>query len=330
VTSAILIGIVLYWVDYDELLASLAQTEYIYLILALTLNLLNRTLMPLKWHLLLAVKGMQIGYFEAVKIYFISSFLGFFLPATIGSDAVRIYYVRRHGFSYPDIISSILVERFIGMIALLLFGVMGCFLFIGYIRDIPFDLHRLLIYAIAAVVAITGVFTLSINSHASGLFLRLLAKLDRYRFIGKATGLIAKIYRSYIAYNRYRGTLLVFFLLTCLEVSLPIFRSYLVALAFGVEVPLIYFFAFIPIILLLIRLPISIDGFGIQEGGFVYFLSLAGVSSSIGFGIGLVNHIIILIGLLPGAIFYMLLKSSDRQMIKRGKLADDTARHAPA
>jgi hypothetical protein len=89
---------------------------------------------------------------------------------------------------------------------------------------------------------------------------------------------------------------------------LPIIRSYVVALAFGVEVPLIYFFAFVPIILLFTRLPISIYGFGI----------------------GLVNHIIILIGLLPGAIFYMLLKSSDRQMIKRGKLADDTARHAPA
>jgi len=88
-------------------------------------------------------------------------------------------------------------------------------------------------------------------------------------------------------YRKRRLIGLLFFLLTCIEVSLPVIRGYLVATALSLNVSLAYFFAFVPIILLMIRLPISIDGFGLQEGGFVYFLSFVGISATLGFSVGI-------------------------------------------
>ncbi len=52
------------------------------------------------------------------------------------------------------------------------------------------------------------------------------------------------------------------------------------------------------------RLPISLDGFGIREGAYVYFPGLVGISKTIAFSVGFINHIVSIIGILPGGIFY--------------------------
>ena len=162
--SIVLLAILICWVDFDGLEASLARANYIFLIPAMLLILANRILMPVKWNLLLLSKKVNIGFYEAIKIYFIASFLGFYLPPTIGADLVRAYYVRDYGFNYPDIISSILVERFLGLVALLAFGVIGCVLFYGIVKDTNFDNTRLLAIALFSFVIISLIFLASLNT----------------------------------------------------------------------------------------------------------------------------------------------------------------------
>ena len=100
---------------------------------------------------------------------------------------------------------------------------------------------------------------------------------------------------------------------------LPILRPYVIALALGVSVPIAYFFVLVPIVLVLIRLPISFDGFGLQEGAFVFFLSLVGISEGVAFSVGLTNHLVFLLGILPGGIMY----SMSRKFKKGGRIATE-------
>jgi hypothetical protein len=47
-----------------------------------------------------------------------------------------------------------------------------------------------------------------------------------------------------------------------------------------------------------------LDGFGLQEGAFIYFLGLVGVAYSEAFLLGITSHILALCSLLPGGLLY--------------------------
>ena len=73
--------------------------------------------------------------------------------------------------------------------------------------------------------------------------------------------------------------------------------------------------------MLLVRIPISLNGFGINEGGSTFFLAFVGIPKAIGFSIGLVDHFVNIIGLIPGALFYIFEKdvkeiSQEKEMLK--------------
>ena len=311
--SIILVTCLLYWTDVEQFRKAFENAKYTYLFYAVILIFFNRILMPIKWNLLLQAIDIRIRWFESIRIYFIASFLGVFLPPTIGADAVRAFHVHKEKYPISDIMSSILVERLIGLIALLFFTLLGCFLFIMKFSDVTVDVSAFFIMLLIFLPVLTGLFFLSLHKRAMSVFERILNRFDRVPFLGRASKLSKKLLDSYLIYGTRKKILFVFFLLTLLEITLPIIRSYLVAVSLGVDIPLVYFFSFVPIILLLIRLPISFDGFGIQEGGFIYFLSFFGVSATLAFSVGIINHFVFLLGLLPGAFFYAVSGFKKRQ-----------------
>ena len=313
VISATIISILVYYIDLNQLKKAVSNANPIYLLVCIGLIAVNRTLMPVKWNLLLRAQDINVGWLYTIKIYFISSFLGFFLPPTIGADMIRVYYVHRRSKEIPKILSSIIIERLIGFIVLIFFGIIGCVLLANFFVSIDFDANRVLMILILCFLIFVVLFAFSFTEKFNKVISYLINKVSRIKIIGKAEKTLNNFYNSYKQYKLFKGTLFFFTLLTCVEITLPILRSYFVAKALNVNIPLTYFFAFLPVILLLIRLPISFDGFGIQEGGFAYFLSLAGTTATEGFSIGLVNHIIFIIGILPGGIFYLTEKIDTKE-----------------
>jgi len=80
--------------------------------------------------------------------------------------------------------------------------------------------------------------------------------------------------------------------------------TYLVGLSLGLEVSLEYYFLSVPIIWLVTMLPISINGIGVREGGFVLFFTAVGVSTADALLLSLLTFAqLLLIGLLGGVLF---------------------------
>ena len=311
--SVFLLGLLFFWTDVEQFRNAVKNAKFSYFFYVFILVYLNRILMPVKWNFLLNAINIRISWFESVKIYFISSFLGFFLPPTVGADAVRAYQVHKEKHPLSDIISSIIIERVLGLIALLLFALGGCTVFIYTFSEISIDFGILLGILLIASPVLIGLFILSLHKEWMRRVGNILLRYHKVRILGMFAKIIKTALDSYIYYADQKKVLLLFFLLTLVEVAMMILISYLIALAFAIDVSLIYFFAFVPIILLFVRLPISFDGFGIHEGGFIYFLSFFGVSATLAFSVGLINHLFALIGLLPGAVFYAMSGSGTRQ-----------------
>jgi len=263
--------------------------------------------MPLKWNVLLRSHEIKLPWMQAIQIYYVSTFFGLFLPATVGADALRAIYLKKHDIAMEDALASIVVERVLGALTILSFGLLCGLMFLAYFSNDPSNFTNFLMFALGFLIALILIFFVSLTTWFHTCFASFENKMKDKRYIGKITTALLKVYTAYALYRDQKGAMCIFFALTIIATAMPVAWSWLVALALGVDsVELAYFCAFVPLILLMVRVPITLHGIGINEGAFVYFLGLASVAASEAFSVGFTMHIIYLTTLLPGLVIYIL------------------------
>ena len=282
---------------------------------------IDRVLMAFKWNILLKVKNIRINLYEATKIYYMSSFVGLVLPSTIGGDLIRAHLVVKKNNLTSDVLSSILVERFLGILSLFIYVIFSIPLLVQIFHNSNIKDNHLLILIVAIVlVGIVG-FVYSFNEKVIGFAIGILKSIQKKSIFSRLSSKIQNLVLSYQQYRNKKLTLLLFTFLTLIEIFIGICINYLIALSFHVNIGLTYFIGYVPIMMLLVRIPISLNGFGINEGGSTFFLAFVGIPKAIGFSIGLVDHFVNIIGLIPGALFYIFEKdvkeiSQEKEMLK--------------
>jgi drug/metabolite transporter (DMT)-like permease len=76
----------------------------------------------------LKVQGVEEKTINLIKLSFVSLFMGLVLPATTGSDTLRIVFIERHHKSFKGKgVASVIIERLIGFFLLAIFGFTGSF-----------------------------------------------------------------------------------------------------------------------------------------------------------------------------------------------------------
>jgi uncharacterized protein (TIRG00374 family) len=305
--SSGLILFLFFTIDKQHFSTIVAGSNFSYGLLAFALGLGDRVLMAYKWNILLRAKAIWISLKDITFTYLTATFLGLFLPATVGGDALRAYAVARKGHLISDIVSSIIVERILGLLALITFVVGSIALSIFVFGQTFFTtIGDLFWTTVAAFVVLLLLLFMSLSESAWRWLSSLLRRWSRYRRGQKLVKVLQDVYQSYLSYRHAKPALIFFLLLSFVENLFPILWSYCLSLAFNIQVPLLYFFVLVPIVLILRRLPISIDGIGIHEGAFVYFLSLFGVVQTEALLLGVATHILAVLIVLPGGILYAL------------------------
>ena len=66
------------------------------------------------------------------------------------------------------------------------------------------------------------------------------------------------------------------------------------------------YFALVPIILLIVLMPITINGIGTTQAGFVWLFGRAGVASAPAFALSVLFLAIAVVGNLPGGLLYLI------------------------
>lgn len=295
-----LLGLMLSYLDYDEAAQILGQAQPGYLFLMFVIYVTDRVLMAWKWNMLLRVLDQRLSLYEAIKLYYISSFMGYLLPlGGVGPDVVRVYKLKEQGIRVTTATVSIVVERLLGLVATLLIAIVGGLLLLKILATGTLD--RVVTGLIIVTVVGTGLALLFVfhdGLRAQLLHLsRIKHLLEREKFKEFAASLAA--------YKACKRVLLIFLALSVFENLFPVFDIYVAGMALDIPLTFVQCLAVVPIATVLERLPISLFGLGLREGSYVVLFGLLGVGYSEALMIGIVTFFTFLLSLAPG-LYWMI------------------------
>ncbi len=277
-------------------LRAAAGADLTWLGVACALVIADRVLMAYRWWILLcAVDTHQRPPLAVVlRIFFVSTFVGTFLPS-VGGDVYRAYSLARHGVRGGQAAGSVLMDRLLGVLSMVIMAAAGL---TGV--DSP-----------AAKPAVIGAlaFTLAICALAFGMVFS-----ERLAVAGRASTRwipLPRLQRLAVdlidATRRFAGARRELLGVLTLSVAVQILRivqAFCLGRALGIPLPLAIYFAFIPVIVLVMQLPITIAGLGTGNWAFVTLFSQAGATRPDAFALSVLFIALAIIGNLPGAVLY--------------------------
>lgn len=306
IVSLLLLAFIASKIDWVQAYSNLKKADYLLIVVVFLLILLERVQLTYKWNLLLWVRGIKISFWRLFWIYAISAFWGLFLPSSIGSDVVKGYYLIKDNAEKAISISSVLVDRILGILTLLLLSIIALYVGGDMISKINIKLYLLafLFFFLAALYFFQKARTAALLHNL----------LDKVKFKSIASKII-KLHLSVLEYKKYPKTLYIAFIITLLVNVTRVMIFYILSLAFHIQIPVIYFFIFIPILTVVIMIPISIGGLGVGEGAFITFFALIGISINDSIVIALTNTLTNTIFTLVGGLAILFFSSSDKNTI---------------
>lgn len=299
-------GYLLWKVHPREVMAATSGADWKLIGLAVVLVLLDRSLMAYRWiALLCTIEPWQRPPLGAVmRIFFVSTFLGTFLPASVGGDAVRSYSMLKLNVAGGDAVASVFMDRMLGVASVLLMAVAGLFL----ARDLATDTAILAGLVFSAALCLFTLF--AIFSHRGAQVASRLAALIPVARVQRMAGRIVESVRKYARHPR--PLLNVLFCSVLVQV-LRILQAYYLGRGLGIAAPLSAYFALIPLILLVMLLPVTFNGIGTGQAAFVWAFRHAAVPDAAAFALSILFVGLGIVGNLPGALLYLAGSDDKRQ-----------------
>lgn len=296
--AVFLIILIIRWIDFGEFLETILSTQKKYVFLAVFLLFVDRFLMAYKWRLLLLAKEIKIPALQCLKIYLVSGFIGTFLPTSIGGDIYRVFHLSSARWPANKVTATVFMERILGLIAILILAAIGVtFLAIIHEGQIKGIFYLIWVF----FVIFSGGFLFSIHTRSKKFISQFISRFEKYKLAQK----MLDYQRVYSDFGENQRVLSIFLLFSILEQLVMIASIYLGVKALNLVVPISYYISVVPIIIILQRLPISINGIGVQEGLYIFFFSMAGFSSAESFSLSLLMRVLVLIVLVPGGFFLL-------------------------
>jgi uncharacterized membrane protein YbhN (UPF0104 family) len=290
-------------VNIPHALEVLKDVKWGYLFAVLALLFLTRLIAAYRWYALLKQVDFTVAFGNIVRLVFVSGFVGYFMPGTLGIEALRIYGFMRTTANAALAVTSVALDRLLGTLALILLALFGLALLPA---ALPAGVAPDALPPGAAHVGWIGLLMLAalvlaiLSRPLRRLALHLLSPWPRVQDgVRKVFGIL-DTYRARPWALLWNAIVAVgFHLLRCAAVWLG-------AAAFGVELPLVVYIALTPLITMLARIPISIAGLGIQEAGFVYLYGAFGMPAEVALLLSLVIRACTILSVAPGAWFYIV------------------------
>lgn len=256
----------------------------------------------LRWHLLLAAANLRLPFWRVYRLTYYGQFFNNFMPGVAGGDLVKAVYIARdHAGQRTEAIITVLVDRVLGITALLIVAGLAIPLdFASYGAVAPW------IYGLLLAEVAGGCVFFSRRIRA---LLRVDALLSRLP-LGDA---VAKIDQAVFLY-RYRPRAMGLALLLSLGVQLLVIGGIAVTgIALDIMVPARSYYAVIPIGLIVAALPIAPAGWGVGEAAFVYFWGTVGVSQARALALALLFRLGQMVNSLLGGILLLFYREPVRE-----------------
>lgn len=295
--AAGLFALLLWYSDPRQVARALAGVDWRWVAAAAALVLVDRTLMAWRWIALLAPvqHGTRPATGTLLRIFFITTFIGTFIPS-VGGDAIRAWRLARAGVSSHESFASVLMDRLLGVIAILLAATVG-------LAVAPDLLGERAVWAGLAVTLAGCAAGIAVvfSARAGGA---LLTVVHRTAGAGRLQRGVERLLASLRAYSGHRGLLALVLTMSLAVQIIRILQAWLLGLSLGIAASPAAYFAFIPVILLVLLLPMPGNGIGSSQFAFVWTFGRVGVSSPHAFALSVLFIGLGIIGNVPGAFLY--------------------------
>ncbi|HEX6903289.1 MAG TPA: lysylphosphatidylglycerol synthase transmembrane domain-containing protein [Thermoanaerobaculia bacterium] len=291
--SAGLIAWILARTPFAEVAAAFRSADPRFILLAVLLNPLGYVASVNRWRLLIRAQGGDASLSFLTRSFLVGVFFNNLLPSTIGGDAVRVVDTARSGVDRARAVAVVFVDRFVGLLALMLFALVGLLLS-GRLADRVPALYAWVLGGALAMAAVAGL--LFLPSRRAGAL---------RAFQGQG-----RVLAGAFAWSLLLQTLVVF-------------NGYLLARALRVPISLPYFFLIVPLALFVMMLPVSINAIGVREGVWAFFFAAFGVAAAKGVAVAWLDYGMVLVQALIGGIVY------SRRMAGRGGAPSEASPPGP-
>ena len=248
-----------------------------------------------RWHLLLTATH-RVPWPQTLRWTFLGAFFNTLLPTTIGGDVVRIHEAGRAIGDWHRATASVLLDRLSGFLALFAIGV------IAAVTALPRLSDPLIARGFVGLVLIFALVVVGLASRR--VFGWLTAPLLWIR-LGRWHTTLQEFQTMLHAYRQHgravRGALGLSLIVQAAAVGL----CWLVARAMALPIPAWAVAAFVPILMSIAMLPISLNGLGIREGAAILLLNTVGIGEAEALGWSLLCAAIPALSGMLGAIVFV-------------------------
>lgn len=295
--AAGLTALILWKIDARAAGAALASADWRWLAAAVALVLVDRALNAYRWLVLLRPLAVEpsLHLADVLRVFFVSTFVGTFLPGSVGGDAVRSVALARQGVAMADSVASVFVDRVFGTLSILL--VAACAVWFAP-ASTPMWLAP--VTGVLAIAGVAGVVAGLFSEGAERLATGLLGKLTRGKLHKAGTNLLRALRR----YADATGALWNVLASSVAVQGLRIVQAWMLGLSLGVDPGFTAYMVYIPVILVVMLLPISVSGIGTSQAAFVWLFAASGVPGADAFALSVLFVALGAVGNLPGGVLY--------------------------
>lgn len=304
----LLVSVSLIWLlisraEVAKIWQSMASANMLLIVLSFLLHGVGYFSSSYRWQILMRAQGFDVPLMYLMRSYAVAMFFNNLLPSTIGGDGYRALDTSKCNIPKMKAFAIVVVERFLGMFALLAFAVLALTLATELTMEIE-NLWLISTLAFSAMLAVIWLifFRKSSQPPNASATLALLEKIPAGGFVQKQVMKIQEAFAPFRGKSRALAWSLGLSLLLQFNV---IFHYYLISDALGLTIPFAKFLVIIPLAMFIQMVPLSINGIGIRESFYVFFLSTVygmPYETSLAFS-WIAYGMILLLGILGGIIY---------------------------
>ena len=295
VVSVALLWFLFHRLQWANIGPTLGHADPRWVAAAAGLLILSNLLASYQWSRLLGAVDIGLPFWKVAAYYHVGLFFNNFLPANVGGDFARTLDASRSGASRATALSTVVLDRLIGTVAL---GGIAVF------TTLPAIDHFHLAAAYAGVLAFFAVAVLMLRAVLEPRVLAAVERLFSRIGLARLSPALAEMAQRLVAFRGRRALLVELFGVATVVQVMRIGVHVLFAQALGLHVDTAFFFLFVPLLAVLVSLPISLNGIGVREGAGMFLFGLVGLDQPNAFALQFGTYLVAVgVSTLGGLVF---------------------------
>ncbi len=248
-----------------------------------------------RWHELLKALDIRLPVTRTFVLNMVGLFYSTFMLGSTGGDALKMYYVAKQTHHRTRAVMSVLVDRAIGLIALIILG--------GVMASLQWHIHK------CRQVAVTSGLILALTAVGMILFYNpILRRISGLDFLIPRLPMQKQVVKAIEAMHIYgrRPLLAIGALFASFPVHAVVITSAMFCgIAFGLPIKPFYYWMVVPVLVLVGSIPISPQGAGVMEYFAINLLVPQGVNVGQAFALTMSIRLTQMIWNLTGGFFVL-------------------------